>query len=1008
MYFKLLVRPVLAGLFACVFALSLFAQAQNKTITGKVVDSKDGSALAGVSVVAKGTNTGTQTGADGTFRLTVPSSTNTLVVSYIGFTSQEFSVRSATNLSVSLVSSSDQLGEVVVVGYGTRKLKDATGSVAVLTEKSFNKGVISSPEQLLQGRTPGVTVITNSGEPGAAVSINIRGTASIRSNNNPLFVVDGVPLDGGGLVSGGIYVDGCSSSKNPLSFINPNDIESISILKDASSAAIYGARGANGVVLITTKSGKGRGSFQFTSNTSVSTPASRYDLLNAQDFIYGVRQAVIASGADPAGVSAIDKGASTNWQDQILRTAVSQNFNLGWGFSRGGTSLRVSGSYDLQNGIIEKTSMQRGTIRANFSQKIGTRLKLDAIVNYTNLKNNYAAITNNAGYQGSLIGATIAFNPTYPIYNPDGTFFDPGDGNRNPVQILNMFKDYDVTNRWLNNFGLTYNITSGLAYKFTFGYDHSLTDRQGYADPRLGTGSYSGTTNIRGKDFGNSIFVNGRANDQNNKLVTTLFEHTLTYDKSFSNGHVLNMLGGFSYQKFKNYYWATTRWGTNMPNGIQEDMGAYKNATPVYGDTSQVEIQSVFARANYTINNKYYFTGTVRMDGSSKFSEGNKYATFPAFAFKWKVLGENFGANTLGKIFSQFDLRANWGITGNQEFPAYASLAIKQQQFNGSTTVISNSNPNLRWEQTTTTGVGVDMELFNGRLRATLDYYRKDTKDLLFLASYPQPAASANRWVNLPGIVRNTGFEVALDYQAIKRRGDGFAWDIAYNMTFMKNRVMDFGQNVVNTGEVSGQGLSGAYAQTIVNNYPLYTFKMPVFLRYDHNGFAVYANGSQDALLGSALPTFTAGLTNNFSMGRWNASVFFNAVRGFYVYNNTANALFLMGSLKTAHNVTYDVYNSIESPINPGSVSTRFLEKGDFIRLANASLSYTFLMKNPKVVKSLMVSLSGQNLALWTDYSGLDPEINVDKARDGVPSRGFDYTAYPRARTYTLGINVGF
>jgi iron complex outermembrane receptor protein len=292
-------------------------------------------------------------------------------------------------------------------------------------------------------------------------------------------------------------------------------------------------------------------------------------------------------------------------------------------------------------------------------------------------------------------------------------------------------------------------------------------------------------------------------------------------------------------------------------------------------------------------------------------------------------------------------------------------------------------------------------------LKGTLDYFDKATKDLLFLASYPQPAASANRWVNLPGIVKNTGVELGLDLKSIKGGGGKFSWDVNYNMTFLKNQVTEFGQNVVNTGEVSGQGLTGAFAQTIVNGQPLFTFKMPVFVRFDGDGNAVYEKGAADQLVGSALPKFTAGLTNNFAYKNWNASIFMNAVTGFYVYNNTANALFLKGSLKTAHNVTKDVVYSIENPINPGSVSTRFLEKGDFLRLANASIGYNFKLNNSSI-KTLNVSLAGQNLALFTKYSGLDPEVDVNKQINGVPSRGFDYTAYPKARTVTLSVNLGF
>ncbi|MBS1607697.1 MAG: TonB-dependent receptor, partial [Bacteroidetes bacterium] len=340
---------------------------------------------------------------------------------------------------------------------------------------------------------------------------------------------------------------------------------------------------------------------------------------------------------------------------------------------------------------------------------------------------------------------------------------------------------------------------------------------------------------------------------------------------------------------------------------------------------------------------------------------------------------------------------------------AYDAIDLQQTYLGNSgsneTSFIHQGNKDLKWEEATTTGVGVDFGLFHSRLTGTVDYYYTRRKNLIFYGPVPGGfSATSYYYSNLPGFVLNKGLEVSLNLQAV--RGKRFSWDINYNMTFQHNELRDFNV-VVNTGGVSGQGLSGAYAQTFANGYPLFTWKMPVFLGFDGNGDARYAKGAQDQLLGSALPTFLAGLTNNFSLGRWSASIFFNTSRGFYVYNNTANALFLKGSLKTAHNVTYAVANSPEDPINPGSVSTRFLEKGDFIRLSNALISYSFNVKS-RAIKSLSASLSGQNLWLITKYTGLDPEINVDHGLNGVPSRGFDYAGYPKARTVTIGVNVGF
>ncbi|MFW2475268.1 MAG: SusC/RagA family TonB-linked outer membrane protein, partial [Sediminibacterium sp.] len=464
-----LVRPTLVGLLACVF--TLFAQAQTKTVTGKVTDSKDGSPLAGASVLVKGSTTGAQTGADGTFKISVPSSARTLTISFSGYSSVDVNISSSNTANASLTATADALADVVVIGYGTRKSKDVTGSVSRVTEKDFNKGQIASPEQLLQGRTAGVLVTPSTGEPGAAATINIRGTGSISGAQEPLYVIDGVPLiQGGTLGTNGSGVEGGTTAKNPLIFLNPTDIESITVLKDASAAAIYGSRGANGVILITTKQGKGGkgGVFSYGASTTIATTARRYDLMKPQDFLLAAKKANIDGGADPiaagAAVALIDKGANTDWQDEIFRTAISQNHNLSWSMSSGGTTARLSGSYDNQEGIVKNTGLKRLTGRANLSQKmLKDKLKLEANLTMSRTENSYAPLSNNAGYQGSLLGAALQYNPTNPVYNPDGSFYQTGD-QRNPTQMLAYFTDNDHINRFLGNFSASYQITKDLTY----------------------------------------------------------------------------------------------------------------------------------------------------------------------------------------------------------------------------------------------------------------------------------------------------------------------------------------------------------------------------------------------------------------------------------------------------------------------------------------------------------------------------------------------------------------
>ena len=577
--------------------------------------------------------------------------------------------------------------------------------------------------------------------------------------------------------------------------------------------------------------------------------------------------------------------------------------------------------------------------------------------------------------------------------------------------MLNYFKDNDNINRFLTNLSLSYQIVKDLTYKVTFGYDQSKGERVSFADPRLITFSVGNIVDRFGRVLdGSSLSGQGRSSKQGYTLKTTLIEHTLNYNKHFGNGQNIDAVAGYSYQKTTSLQPLEWAWGTSTPvvgpaDLFTKDFNSFTNHYTDLTYNGQNELQSFFGRLNYSIKEKYFLTGTVRIDGSTKFGVNNKYGTFPAFAAKWRLIKESF-AEKLGNVFSDLSIRANYGILGSQDGINDYSAVFLNLNKDTLTKNIWTGNPDLKWEQAATTGVGLDFSLLNNRLSGTVDYYYTKRKDVLFYGPTPGGFAPTSNWfINLPGFVINSGVEVSLNYTAIK--SSKFSWNINYNMTFLHNDVKDLKQ-IVNTGAVNGQGLSGAYAQTIQDGYPLFTWKMPEFIGFDGNGDARYADGGKDHLLGSALPKFTAGLTNSFTLGRWNASFFINAVTGFYVYNNTANALFLKGSLKTAHNVTYEVANSPEDPINPGSVSSRFLEKGDFIRLSNVNLSYTFDVKSTSMIKSFSIYASGQNLALITGYSGLDPEVNVDHQINGFPSRGFDYAGYPKPRTVSLGINLGF
>ena len=998
------------SILSIVTLLALFCSqqvfAQGTIVTGKVTDAS-GSSLPGVTVQIKGMTRGTNTDGDGAFRLSDVPAGATLVLSSIGYTTQEIAVGNRSSVNVSMAEDSKSLSEVVVVGYGTQKARDATGGVVALGTKDFNKGVIASPEQLLQGRAAGIQVTPASGEPGAGINIQIRGTSSVRSNNNPLFVIDGVPLSGDDVSSGGFDLGaGSSSARNPLNFLNPNDIENISVLKDASAAAIYGSRGSNGVVLITTKRGKsGQQSLNFSSNVSVSSAARRYDLLTAAQFKAGLTKA--GGTLDPT----TDGGANTDWQDAILRDGVTHNQNLSFGGGNDNTRYFFSLGYQDQQGIIKTSALQRTTARVNASHELfNDKVVLDLSLTTSGIRNNYVPNGDNAGFQGSLIGAALQANPTYPIRggflsrpdNETAGFFTPGGDFRNPAAVLALYKDRDNVSRTLGSLSATWRITDALSAKANFGIDNSTATRWTNIDKRLAgfNDTYTPLASAPG----------GRAVIQNRANASQLLEYTLNYNKKVGIGS-LDLLGGFSYQKFtgNSSFADARRFTINTDQFLYTDnLGAVENngAAKAYSSGSgagQSELQSYFGRANYNINDKYLLTATVRVDGSSKFGINNKYGTFPSFAGAWRLSNESFIPKN---IFSDLKLRASWGITGNQDFPGGVSRVIFSANSDGSQTQQNNPNPNIKWEQTTQYSAGLDFSILSGRLSGSVDYFNKAATDQLLQIIYAQPAPVTFKWVNLPGIIRNTGVELGLVFQAVQK--PTFGWEVNYNMTFLKNMVEDFGNTVIPTGNINGQGLSGAYAQTIRSGQPLYSFFLPTFNGYDAQGLAVYPNDAAFAIQGSPIPTFTAGLTNNFTFGKFSASIFLNAATGFYIYNNTANALFTKGALKNGRNVTNAAANSTESTLNAPEVSTAFLEKGDFVRLSNASLAYRFSLPQGGFAKSLQVSLTGQNLFLITGYSGIDPEVNTNKSRDGVPSRGIDYTAYPTARTFTFGLDVGF
>ena len=1030
---KLLLLPM-----ALIMGSTAFAQ---MTVSGTVSDANG--PVPGVNVVVQGTSSGAQTDFDGNYSISDVASDATLVFSYIGYATQEVAVNGQSTVDVTLAEDAQALAEVVVIGYGTTTVKDATGSVTAVTAEDFNQGVITSPEQLIQGKTAGVQISQSNGEPGAGIDIRIRGAASVRSNNNPLFVVDGIPLSGGNTsaetANTGI---GSNSAKNPLAFINPNDIESISILKDASAAAIYGSRGANGVVFITTKSGKGAkgSSWEYSSSMAVASVAKTFDLLSAEKYL--------SRAADFGfNVEERDFGANTNWQDYIFRTSTSTNNDLAYSNNYGSGNLRATFGYSKNFGVVENTSLERITGRINWNQRfLNDKLKIGVQSSISRVNDEGAATAASAGFRGDLLGAAYSANPTWPT-SPDS---DGTGGLLSPATMLDYYQNTANTNRMLVNVSAEYALTSDLSAKVNIGIDESESTRIGVSSPNA-------------RNFGAGAFGNGRGILSDLNTSSELLEATLNYSKDFGNSS-LNILAGYSYQNFNRNGRTANAWGfftENMDemgdaiestaNAIEAKItgdyqqygfagntgGIFVNrlfpepTTDVITDLNNLsvksifvdtydntdELQSYFGRINYSINDKYLFTATVRADGSSRFGQDNQYGYFPSGAFAWKLHNEDF----VGDAFSTLKLRLGAGITGNQEGLGYGNFTQRQRYAGGGPddggninipgiVDVSYPNPALKWEETMQYAAGLDFGFNNDRFNGSVDVYRKETSDLLFNVLAAQPSVQPFLFLNLPDSkVVNQGFELSLGYDLIS--SDDLTWNATLNAAYNDNMVESL-QGEFDAGTIRGQGLSLAFAQKLKAGEPLFSYFLREFEGFDPATGQPVQTDVQDFVGKSALPNLTGGLSTSLSYKRWTASAYFSGQFGHYIYNNTANAFFTAGAFRGGRNVTSDVLTAGESFDAAADVSTRFLESGDFVRFQNATVSYNWPLSGDEFFSSLVFSVTGQNLFVITDYSGLDPEVSSSPSGgdllNGLPVFGIDYASYPRPRTFTFGLNAKF
>jgi len=991
-------KRVIIYLFFFFSATSIFASSEKNTpnlfqstITGTVTDQSTGFPLMGATVSVKGENRTVVTDKAGKFSISFENQSAIILVSYLGFSTQEIAALNGKNLDIKLQPIASDLNQVVVVGYGTQSKKDVTGSVKSIKSENFNRGIINAPQQLLQGKVTGVNVTSASGEPGATIGITVRGPGGVRTGSTPLFVVDGIPLDNSSTGGG-----------DPLTFLNPQDIESIDVLKDASATAIYGARGANGVIIITTKKGKaGIVNFTYASSLAISSLANAIPVYDAAQFRTEVAK---------LGVPVDDKLGNTDWQKEVTRKAYTQNHNVT--MSGGAEKLTYFASFGIQKqeGIIKSNQLDRYNGRINATQKLlNDKLVIDASLSYNSTNNIRPNI-------GGIIGDALSNNPTYPATNSNGT---PAvyQNISNPLLTLQLDKDVTTINRMIGSISPSLTIIKGLVYKFNLGIDNSTSTRDIQSLP-------------------NAVPLrDGRLETYNNINRNMLVENYVTYNFN-RNKHAVSTLAGHSYQ---NVYLQGRSWSINRfpitavqpiyNPGIGQELTLANNRPG--GSAVKNELQSFFARVNYAFNNKYLATINFRMDGSSKFGTNNKYGLFPSFSLGWKISEEKFLQNG---PFSNLKLRAGWGQTGNQEIPSKITQALFTSVVSGTTSYpLANSgaypagttyarlaNPDIQWEVSTQTDLGLDFGLFNNQLTGSLDYFNKISNNILLEVIPADPIQPASTyWTNVKDMqITNGGVEFELEYK-VKNTGT-FNYSIGGNITMINNKVSNSPYSVIQSGSASGSGLTSATINGYINGQPIGTFFLKEWTGIDANGLSVYRDVDKDGIIsdkdrisaGTALPNLLYNFFGNFSYKGFDAVINFNGVSGNKIYDNTANSNFYKNKLAKSVNTTAAaIAETKESVNNAAPVSTRYLKDGAYLRLNNLAIGYTCNTKEMKIgkyISGLRLSLTGQNLFLSTKYDGFDPEVNTDRTINGISSYGIDYLSYPKAKSIIFGLNITF
>jgi len=984
-------------------AAQLFAQ--GRVVTGEVSDEKDGSPLGGVSVIVKGTNIGTSTSKDGSFSINVPAGATTLVFSFVDYSSTEVAIGVKSVINVALVSGEKALSEVVVVGYGTQRKRDLTGSVTQVKTADLQNRPIQGPDQALRGQVAGVTVTQSSGTPGASLNVSIRGTGSINASSQPLYVIDGIPLNMGSYSQIGVG----GQTLNSLADINPNEVESYEVLKDAAAVAIYGSRAANGVVLITTKRGTNKKTkLSVNSYYGIADAYNTIPVLTGPQYVAllqeGVRNrfgaTIVPSQLGLAGLNnAPSTYPSTNWQELIFRQATIKSTDINAQGGNDKTRFFISGGVFDQNGIVINSNFKRYNFRINLDNTITDKLKLTGGIALSRSESNRLRNDNNIY---GVVSTAMLLGSHFSAYNPNGTYGrDPNASIENPLANAIEVSNAVRNNRVLANIGVDYQLCNNLSFRSQFSVDY-LNFREQYYIP---------STHLQGAG------VRGDGTEGYSQDLNWINENILTYKKSW-NQHDLAFTGVASYQESD--FESLLGQAQNFPGDQIRRISAGSVRVQASSSGSSWGLVGYIGRVNYAYKGRYLFSASLRRDGSSRFGANRRWGTFPSISGAWRLKEESFLSNV--KALTDLKIRASYGKAGNANIADFASLPLVGAGANyiqGAGLAPSQlGNPNLGWEEAEQTDIALEFQLFN-KINVIAEYYVKNTNNLLLAKPLVGSSGFTSVTENV-GKLQNKGVEISVNGDLIRKKD--FSWSTNFNVTFPDNKVIKL---------FDGVPFAAGFASWVQEGQDLGSFRGFVVKGIFQNAAQIAAAPTQSAatspgdvqfedlnkdgritsddqrIIGSAVPDWFGGFTNDIRYKKFSMNVFIQFVQGNDVYNNTRafsegmNSVFGQAASTvnrwTPTNPSTTMPRAVfGDPNNNRRVSTRWLEDGSFVRLKNIVLSYT-------VGKSRLF-IQAENLKTWTKYKGFDPEVSTFSITNTAP--GTDFLTYPQARTFSFGVNV--